>query len=77
MRRHHYSFEIHQPVPITMRQQTSSIFRAAEKIKEKGAFYWLSIQAPNLCLLFLCHYVDLQKDTQPGLPGILHLLSNA
>ena len=61
MRCHHYSFEIHQPFPITMEDTPALFLEPLERSKLKGPFYWLPIQAPNLCLLFLCHYGDLQK----------------
>ena len=61
MRCHHGRFEIHRPVPVTMGDTWAVFLEPLERSKLNGPFYWLPVQSPNLCLLFLCHYVELQK----------------
>ena len=61
MRCHYGRFEIHRPVPVTMGDTWAVFLEPLERSKLNGPFYWLPVQSPNLCLLFLCHYVELQK----------------
>lgn len=61
MRCHHCRFEVYQPVPITMGDTRTLLLEPLERSKLNGPFYWLPVQSPNLCLLFLCHYAELQK----------------
>ena len=59
-------FEIHQPVPITVDNSPALFLELLERSNRKGPCSGLPIQAPHLCLLFLC--IRNISKTQLGLP---------